>query len=301
MRDQGLLLRVKIPCDDEGEFYARLADHVAENGLRVPSDDPRPIGSKVRVALEFRDGRTLAGDAVVEEHVALDARSGVKVRFVHLDRAAGRPAPAGPPPPFRRLPVPPAAARPAPCDDTALADVLFADPTDGSGRPRASAPNLTGSAEIAAAVDRSTLRAKRGALVAAALALAVAVAGYLVARHVAGQATPEKVVAAHVRAADRLLSEGRLTGEDGALEHLLAAKRIARADAATNGRLARLADLLERLGRSALDRGDLVVASIHLESARLAAPDRASIRAKLEEVARRAGGPGRKAPAAGGR
>jgi len=34
----------------------------------------------------------------------------------------------------------------------------------------------------------------------------------------------------------------------------------------------------------ALDRGDLAVASIHLGAAQLAAPDRPSIRAKLQRI-----------------
>jgi hypothetical protein len=47
-------LRVKLPCDDEKDFYARLADTIAEKGLRVPTPNLRPVGTRVRVVLEFR-------------------------------------------------------------------------------------------------------------------------------------------------------------------------------------------------------------------------------------------------------
>ena len=39
--------------------------------------------------------------------------------------------------------------------------------------------------------------------------------------------------------------------------------------------------MLETLGARALDRGDLALASVHLSGAALAAPDRASVHARL--------------------
>ncbi len=273
------MLRVKVPCSDEGEFYARLADRIAENGLRVPADVPPAIGSHARVALEFRNGGVLAGDAVVEEHLEVDARPGVKVRFLKLDRPrlAAPAAPAAPP-----------AARGAPPPEVPLDDALFADaaPSDG----QTGALSFTVSTEIAAAVDRRTVRFQRAAVAAGMLAVAVAVAGVAIARW-SGPSTPDAAAAAHVQAADRLLGEGKLTGKDGALDHLLAAKRLRPDDPVTARRLARLADLLERLAAGALDRGDLAVASIHLAAARAAAPDRSSLRAKQAELDRRARSP----------
>jgi hypothetical protein len=275
-------LRVKVPCADEGEFYARLADKIAENGLRLPTDAPPAIGARARVALEFRDGGVLAGDAVVEERVQLDGRPGVKVRFLELDRPDG--APAAPAAPAAQMSgaaggLPPRAPTGAGLEDALFGEVPPPDPGTG-------ALAFTGSTEIAAAVARRTGRFQRLALVAAALALAVALAGFGIHRW-SGSTTPAAAAAAHLQAADQLLKVGKLTGRDGALDHLLAAKRLRPDDAATARRLERLADLLERLAAGALERGDLAVAAIHLGSARAAAPDRESLRAKQAELERR--------------
>lgn len=268
------ILRVKVPCADEGEFYARLADRIAEHGLRVPADDPPQVGARARVEVEFKDGGVLAGDAVVEEHVDVDSRPGVKVRFLRLDRPAPSAAPADPP---QRE-----GTRPTRAD---LADVLFADAHGAEGRT--GALSFTASTEIAAFIGRRTARFQRAAWVAVALAMLVALGGVAIARWSVGSASPQAAAAAHVEAADRLLGDGKLSGRDGALEHLLAAQRLRPGDPATTRRLERVADLLERLAAGALDRGDLAVASIHLASARAAAPARASLRAKQDELDRR--------------
>jgi hypothetical protein len=268
----GQPLRVKVPCDDERDYYARLADHVAQRGLRVPTAHQRPIGTRLQVALEFRNGEVLRGDAVVDAHVQLDTRPGVNVRFLHLERAerrATQPPPAAPP--WSGLSPETPLAPGAPLDDEVLP----------SGDP------LVTSGEVAASVHRRVARFQRATLAVVVLALVFAAGGYAVARHLGVWITPEARVAALVRTADRSLLEGRPTGKDGALEHLLAAKRLRPDDAATLARLTRLADMFEGLGGRALERGDLPVASIHLETARLAAPDRASIRAKLDALAER--------------
>jgi hypothetical protein len=266
------MLRVKIPCRDEGDFWARLADHVAKNGLRIPAEVPRPVGARVRVGLEFKDGRTLSGDAIVDGHVALDAGRGMSVRFVRLDRDE----PVGPAEPaLAAAAPPPLPARDEPLDE----EELFGDLEE------AAAPaDLNTSAEMAAEVARHGARLRRLAIGIAAAAVAVAVAGTAIARR-AGPGE-EARVAAHVAAADRLLAEGRLVGDGGALERLLAAQRLRPGDPATSERLSRAADLLERLGATALERGDLAVAAIHLADARRAAPDRPSIQAKLAAVER---------------
>lgn len=269
------MLKVQVPCADEAEFYARLADRIAANGIRVPSDDAPAVGSRARVALEFKDGGILAGEAVVEEHVELDARPAVKVRFLRLDRTAA-PAPAAAPA------APPRPPRPT---EAELALALFGD---GAAGGTTGAFAFTRSTEIAAAVDRRAARFQRAAIVVAVLAVAVALAGVAIARWPGGTAAQELAATAHVKAADRLLAEGRLSGKDGALEHLLAARRLHPGDPETTRRLERLADMLERLAAGALERGDLAVASIHLASAREAAPDRRGLQALQDELERRA-------------
>lgn len=267
-------LRVKVPCRDERDFHARLGDHVAAHGLRVPTDHPRPIGTKVRVALEFRDGRTFCADAVVDAHVQLDTGSGVNVRFGDLGAAEAEPAGAPPPP----LPGPPAAREPA----YVSLDDLEAFPTEARTSP---GDALATSGEIIAMVDRRVVRFQRGALAAAAVALVVAGAGYAMARRALSGRAPE-VASARVDT-DRLIAEGRIFGPEGALEALLAARRLHPDDAATAARLGRIADLLETLGARALDRGDLALASVHLSGAERAAPDRASVHARLTELEKR--------------
>jgi len=251
-------LHVKVPCKDEGDFYARLAHHIAENGLRVPTEQRRPVGARVAVALELRNGRTLMIDGVIDQHVQLDSRAGVCVKLLQLD-GNGDPRSA------------------------ALEEVLFADGAPSpSEAPAWNAGSLTTSGEIVAAVSRRTARVQRAAIGAAVAAMAIAALVFALLGHV-GQ--PDAAAAAKLAAADRLLSEGRIHGKDGALEHLLAAKRLRPDDPATATRLSKLADLLEALGARALERGDLAVARVHHAAAELAAPDRASIHAKLEALA----------------
>lgn len=280
-------LRVKVPCNDEGDFYARLADHIATRGLRVPTEHPRPVGTRLHVALEFRNGRTLRAEAIVDAHVQIDSRSGVNVRFLHLEPDEPL-APAAHPPPLQgsrariaasdRSPGSPPGSMPL--EDELSGDALEPSP-DASPEGVAS---LTASTEIGAMLDRRGARIRRAAIVVLAAALVLAVAVWAMVRRAGQPATPDEVVAAHVQAADRLVSEGRVTGKGSALEQLLAARRLRPDDARTNERLSRLADTLEGLGARALERGDLAVASIHLQDGLAAAPDRASIRAKLDAL-----------------
>jgi hypothetical protein len=186
----------------------------------------------------------------------------------------------------RDAPAAPGPARGTRPADVDLGDLLFGDaPGDGRTGPVA----YTVSTEIAAAVDRRAARFQRAAVVAAVLAAVVAVAGVAAARWAGGPGDVRAAAAAHLQAADRLLADGRLTGKDGALEHLLAARRLRPDDPGTAARLERIADLLERLAVGALERGDLAVAAIHLGAARAAAPDRPSLRAKQAELDRRVG------------
>jgi hypothetical protein len=251
-------LRVKIPCHDAREFQARLADHLAANGLRVPSEHRRAIGTRLRVALELRDGDTLWGDAVVDGHVQLDARPGLSLRFL---------APLGP--------LVPAPTEPG-------ADV------EAAGMAPAGLDALGGSAEILASVNRQVARLLGGVAGLAAVALVLAGVGYALGLRLAAPRSPETTAAARVAAADRLLLEGRILGQGGALELLLAAREASRDDPAVAARLVRVADLLESLGARAIGRGDLSVASVHLAAAELADPTRQSIRAKRAFLAAKA-------------
>jgi hypothetical protein len=106
------------------------------------------------------------------------------------------------------------------------------------------------------------------------------------AREAAPPAATDALLAARVDTADRRLSEGRLTGPDGALDHLLAAKALAPDDGRVKERLELLADTLEKLGGRALDRGDVAEAEVHLAAALQASPDRQSLSAKLEALAK---------------
>lgn len=268
------MLRVKVPCRDEDDFWERLADHVAKNGIRIAAKVPHPVGARVQMALEFRDGRTLSGECVVEGHVPVGSGGGMLVRFVKLGQHEQ--GAAGP----RRDDRPAAAPPSLPKAEAPLEQELFGDlPGATSG-----APDLDGTTLIGAEVARHGVRLRRIAIGMAIVALAAAVLGTVVVRRLAPDAAAQ--VAAHVAAADRLMAEGNLVGDDGALERLLAARRILPSDPAATERLSRAADLLERLGARALERGDLAVAAIHLSSAQRAAPDRASIREKLAAVER---------------
>jgi len=286
---------VKVPCDDERDFYARLADHVAARGLRIATGDRRPVGTRLQVAVEFRNGRTLQGEAVVDAHVQLDAGPGVNVRILRFARDRDGPAAAPGPPPLpgsRAVAAPPRApGTDAPRDgpDAATAESI----DDRRSVADAEQPMLptswstTASAEIGAMLQRRVGRYQRAAFATLAAAILLGAAGWAVARHAGGQMTADAMAAARIRIADRLVSEGRILGSSGALEQLVAARQLRPDDPTTNARLDRLADMLEGLGAGALQRGDLPVASVHLAAAELAAPDRASIRAKRAALAER--------------
>jgi len=142
-------LRVRLPCEDEKDFYARLADGIAEKGLRVPTANLRPVGTRVRVALEFRDAGTVSGEAIVDAHVEGGARPAMNVRFVRFDRRPddGGPAhtPAGTPvrsvsAPAAEAPRPAPAEPPAPSPETSFASLLDGEEAAPGGAPRPKAP-----------------------------------------------------------------------------------------------------------------------------------------------------------------
>ncbi len=184
--ERATAMRVKVPCNDEGDFYVRLADHVAEHGLKVPSRHPLPIGDRLRVTLEFRDGGTLSGEAVVAEHVRLGEESGAIVRFVRFDRSASvkpqratgaKPASVPPPRPSQIAVAPPPA--PPPVAPPSEADVEI--------------PEISGAEEIA-----SPTEAPNGSGAPSRLAL---MAGKMRAAAARGRAAAAKGGAAAIRQA----------------------------------------------------------------------------------------------------
>jgi len=339
-------LRVKLPCQDEKEFFARIADTIAEKGLRIPSSNLRPVGTRIRLVLEFRNAQSVTGEGVVDAHVA-GARPTMNIRILRFERsqpgagpapgqaAAAAPAQAVTPAPAEPVADAPAAAARPPAPETSFAS-LFEEgrktpaPTAGDDIPRpppddtrqleplhgegaAPAPPGDAAREVppeptpgparasAAAREEGALpAASRRAIVAAAIAatvLVVAVLAYSFARGPSSPAVPpppapaapaalDTRLADGIALADARLSEGRLAGPDGALDHLLAAKALAPDDPRVKERLALLADTLEKLGARALERGDVAEAEVHLAAALQAAPDRASVREKLDSLAR---------------
>jgi hypothetical protein len=80
--------RLKIPCEDERDFRARFAAKYATAGIFVPSNDPKPVGTRVRVRLEFRGGQVLvSGDGMVTGRKAPEGpeKPGMTIRLTALD------------------------------------------------------------------------------------------------------------------------------------------------------------------------------------------------------------------------
>ncbi|HEX9051032.1 MAG TPA: hypothetical protein VF841_10905, partial [Anaeromyxobacter sp.] len=165
------------------------------------------------------------------------------------------------------------------------------EPLYGTGEPTPApqAPPAGKGGSLPAASRRAMLIATTVAAI-----LGLAILAYAVARRPAAPlpdpaavaADAEAQIASRISSADRRISEGRLSGPDGALEHLLAASALRPADARVKDRLRLLADTLEMLGARALERGDAAEAEVHLSAAKRAAPDRRSIASKLEAAAK---------------
>jgi len=237
----------------------------------------------VAVDLVFRDGSSRRSEGVVAAHLMTEGRSAVLVRLLSLERPGPRGGAAGAlddGEPFPGAPAPapeePGEDGPPGAPDLAAARRPPGDPFEASG-------------DVIAILDRRVGRAQRGALVLLALALVVAGAGYSVVRSLAPTRVPEPAaaVAEHLLAAERLAADGRFAGDGGAIAQLLAAQRLDPGNTEIGARLARIADQLEALGARALRRNDLAVAKVHLAAAQQAAPDRPSIRARLEAIAKR--------------
>jgi hypothetical protein len=186
---------------------------------------------------------------------------------------------------------PDAAPRPRVAGTEQLEPLYGASPApEPTPPPQLAAP--TGGA-LPAASRRAALAA-----VAAAAALGIAIVAYAIARSpaspppdpaavaAAAAADAEAQIGSRIASADRRISEGRLSGPDGALDHLLAAKALKADDPRVKDRLRLLADTLEMLGGRALERGDAPEAEAHLSAALQAEPERQSISDKLQAVAK---------------
>ena len=322
------VVRLKIPCADKREFLERFAPRYAQRGVFVPGGRPRPVGSRIHLKLEFRDGTVgVSGDALVTGQ-GTGERPGMVLRFtaLHPGSIQFELSPVGGPGPA----VAPAQAPARPVEGQAkgeLVDELFGsdvpqDEPSGSGRPlevrtgkvklklkatprepgapAATPQDLPGAEsrspqpglEPEAAAPRG--RGMRFGVAVAVLSLGVvaavglAVAGALASNHAKQRSAR---LEAEIKVADDRMRELRLTHPpgDSALDHLLSARGLSASDRRVQDRLGKLADTFEKLGTRAAARGDLREAAIHLEAALKADPDRASAARKLEEVKARTG------------
>jgi len=110
--------RLKIPCADEREFRRAFAPKYVAAGIFVPSREPKPVGTRVRVKLELRSGQVIvSGDAMVTSRTpaAGSDHPGMTLRLTALDPescqfqlspAAASAAPASPPPAITPSPRP---------------------------------------------------------------------------------------------------------------------------------------------------------------------------------------------------
>jgi hypothetical protein len=260
--------------------------------------------------------------ALVVRFVSLDEGS---IVFPFSPESAATAAPARPPPPAPS-PHPPAAARPPPQPVPPAAAPRAAEelrqaademedlfgPEDAAplrtpvpSRARAPEPPGRGTGD---AVDRPpgppdygeepprVPARRRGKLLAIGVViLAAAAVGVFAAfrafRDTTSPAPPvakaPDEVAALLAAADRDIGAGRLSGPEGALEHLVKARALAPADGRVRDRLRLLADTFEAFAARALDRGDAREARVHLAAAEQAEPRRPSLsekRARLEAL-----------------
>ncbi|HEU4385660.1 MAG TPA: hypothetical protein VFR85_19395 [Anaeromyxobacteraceae bacterium] len=322
------VVRLKIPCADKREFLERFAPRYAQKGVFVPGGRPRPVGSRLHLKLEFRDGTVgVSGDALVTGQ-GTSERPGMVLRFTALDPGSLQ---------FELSPVGGAAPAEASQPDEGQARGELADQLFGSepqGEPRGSATPLevrTGKVKLklretprgpgAPATTPSDIPSlasdagprtppgmegepagprRRGLRFGVAptvlflgmvAAVSLAVAGSLASNRAKARTAR---LEAEIEAADARMREGRLTQPpgDSALDRLLSARALAAGDARVQSRLGALADTFERLGTAAAAGGDLRQAAIHLEAALRADPARAGAARQLEEVkARLAAGP----------
>lgn len=142
------------------------------------------------------------------------------------------------------------------------------------------------SADEADRLRRQRRRRRRGRVAAAGAVAAGLVAA---AAFLAADRRTQHAIEEHVATADERLADGRLTGGDAALDHLVAARALRPDDRGVKERLHLLAEKLEELGAAAAARGDYAEAAVHLTAASQAEPDRESVHLRLGEIARSGG------------
>lgn len=149
-------------------------------------------------------------------------------------------------------------------------------------------PTLAATRTLTAQLGRIRSLIRRKPLAAVVLAGAVVAVGTVL---VAGPTRAEAHAAdfaAELRRADDRLRTGRLSGNDSALDHLVAARELVRDDPRLAQRTKLLADLFGDLGERALARGDLEEATAHFQATLRADPGRERARQRLRELTGRA-------------
>lgn len=120
--------RLKLPCSDEREFRDKFLQKYVTRGVFVPSERPKPIGTRLKLKLEIRNGVVLvSGDGMVTSCTQPGGatKPGMTVRLtalhpesIQFDLSPGGGAPAttpGPAPtPHAMPPKAPTASAPAP-------------------------------------------------------------------------------------------------------------------------------------------------------------------------------------------
>lgn len=101
------IVRLKIPCADGREFLEKFAARFVQNGIFVPVGRPRPVGSRIHLKLEFRDGTVGVSGAALVTGQGTSEKPGMVLRFTALHpesiqfdlsplRAPSRPPPTPP-------------------------------------------------------------------------------------------------------------------------------------------------------------------------------------------------------------
>lgn len=141
------IVRLKIPCADEREFRERFAPKYVTSGIFVPTERPRPIGTRLHLKIELRDGRIgVSGDAMVTGQTTSGPgkRPGMTLRLtgLHAGSIQFELSPVGGAgPPVASAPRPSVAAGESPDEPAPLHEELFG-PEDEPLDPGAAAKPL---------------------------------------------------------------------------------------------------------------------------------------------------------------
>jgi hypothetical protein len=294
------VVRVRLPCADGAEFERRFGAAAAQ-GISVPTARARPVGARVDLVIELRDGTAIRGEALAVDATPGQSGKGVTFKFVRLTEGhlpldetdefvmpSLTPAPGIGGGAFEQL-FTPAERR----ELMGGGAVVEEAPAGGEPEPTIDVPVRRDVLEARAAGERDgrerAARRRLARLRLAGAGVALATAAALAVHLVAGDRAQQKLDA-HLALADERLAEGRLAGGgDTALDHLVAARTLGPDDARVRERLRLVADKLEELADVALARGDWAEAAVHLTAASQAEPQRRSVHLRLGEIARSRG------------